>query len=65
MKTWIYKMVALHRHFRLVAVQAPAGDTGRIYLDRRSRTWSDARKRSFVAVVDRDLTHAVGRRPRC
>lgn len=65
MKTWIYKMVALHRHFRHVAEQAPAGDTGRIYLDRRSRTWSDARKRSYVAVVDRDLTHAVRRRPGC
>jgi hypothetical protein len=65
MKTWIYKMVALNRHFRLAAEQAPASDSPRIYLDRRSRTWSDARQRSYVAVVDRDLTHAVGRRPRC
>ena len=38
MNTWIYKMVAMRRRFRIAAEQAPRRDSERIYWDRRSRT---------------------------
>jgi len=53
MNTWIYKMVAMRRRFRVVAEQAPLSDSERIYWDRRSRKWDAVR------------SHVVESRPGC
>ena len=53
MNTWIYKMVAMRRRFRIMAEQRPYTDSERIYWDRRSRRWDLVR------------SHAVGRRSGC
>jgi hypothetical protein len=53
MNTWIYKMVAMRRRFRVAAELTPPGGSERIYLDRRSRKWNGVR------------SHAVERRPGC
>jgi hypothetical protein len=53
MNTWIYKMVAMRRRFRVAAEQAPLRGSERIYLDRRSGKWDGVR------------SHVVGRRLGC
>jgi hypothetical protein len=53
MNTWIYKMVAMRRRFRVAAEQAPLSDSERIYWDRRLRKWDGVR------------SHVVERRPGC
>jgi hypothetical protein len=45
MNTWIYKMVAMGRRFRVAAQQGLSSGSERIYFDRRSRMWDGVRAR--------------------
>lgn len=51
MNTWIYKMVAMRRRFRIAAEQQPLSDSERVYWDRRLRKWAGTR------------SYVTGRRP--
>jgi hypothetical protein len=53
MNTWIFKMVAWHRHFALDArrlERTPSRNPGRAYWDRRTRTWNLSRGQVYAFV---------------
>lgn len=53
MNTWIYRMVAMRRRFRVATEQSSRSGSERIYLERRSRKWQGMR------------SQVVERRPGC
>lgn len=52
MNTWIFKMVTWHRRFALEAERLTRAP-GRVYWDRRTRTWNLTRNQSYALVEAR------------